>query len=74
MGRVSRYKKIAKDDPFAPKRAEKVDLTINHEPGKKDLLDDGGGMTRSMKNFLKAKERMRKHEESTLDAVGAQFQ
>jgi len=72
MGRVSRYKKIAKDDPFAPKRAEKVDLTINHEPGKKDLRDDGGGMTRSTRALLQAKERVRKHQESTFCPFGSQ--
>jgi hypothetical protein len=65
MGRVSRYKRIAKDDPFAPKRSQKVDETIDFEPTKKTMKDDGGGMTRSMRAFMKAQERMKKSEERT---------
>lgn len=65
MGRVSRYRKISKDDPFAPKRPEKVDTTINFEPGKKDLKESGGGMTRSVARMIKAQERMKRNNQST---------
>ena len=60
MGRVSRYRKVSKDDPFAPKRPEKVDTTINFEPGKKELRESGGGMTRAVQRMLKAQERMKR--------------
>lgn len=66
MGRVSRYRKISKDDPFAPKRPEKVDTTINFEPGKKDLKESGGGMTRSVARMIKAQERMKRNAQSML--------
>lgn len=65
MGRVSRYKKISKDDPFAPRRPKEVDETIDHAPEGKDELDDGGGMTRTALMVMKAQERMRRDQEST---------
>lgn len=65
MGRVSRYKKISKDDPFAPRRPTEVDETIDHAPEPKHERDDAGGMTRSTKALIKAQERMRRDSERT---------
>lgn len=65
MGRVSRYKRIAADDPFAPRRAKVVDETIDFAPEPKDERDDAGGMTRSIRNLMKAQERVKKNQTST---------
>lgn len=65
MGRVSRYKKISKDDPFAPRRAKEVDETIDYAPEPTKEVDDAGGMTRTAKAVMKAQERMRRDQERT---------